>query len=140
MTDEQPLFWYRPRSDGFYEGPIHNAQIEKSRVECGAWVPLFARTAAQTVAASTSRNTVIDECIRAMGRAPQSNSWQVSYQGAARTEMLKLKAVTPPTLDGEKSALLALHKELGKMLWAGADEGWDKAVDAVRDRIMELAK
>ncbi len=37
----EPLFWYRPRSDGFYEGPIHNAQIETVRKECGAWVPLY---------------------------------------------------------------------------------------------------
>lgn len=38
----QPLFWYRPRSDGLYEGPIHNAQIESVRKESGAWVPLHA--------------------------------------------------------------------------------------------------
>lgn len=35
-----PLFWYRPRSDGGYEGPIHNAAIERVRKESGAWVPL----------------------------------------------------------------------------------------------------
>ena len=38
---QQPLFWYRPRSDGFYEGPIHNAQIETVRQESGAWEPLY---------------------------------------------------------------------------------------------------
>lgn len=38
---QEPLFWYRPRSDGFYEGPIHNAQIEKVREESGAWKPLY---------------------------------------------------------------------------------------------------
>jgi hypothetical protein len=38
------------------------------------------------------------------------------------------------------SKLLALHKELNKIIWAGADEGWDKAIEAVRDRIMELVK
>lgn len=42
---EQPVFWYRPRSDGFYEGPIHNAQIEQVRRESGAWVPLYAGAA-----------------------------------------------------------------------------------------------
>ncbi len=38
---QEPLFWYRPRSDGFYEGPIHNAQIETVRQESGAWKPLY---------------------------------------------------------------------------------------------------
>lgn len=48
MTDKQkannenPLFWYRPRSDGGYEGPLHNDQIEDVRKASGAWVPLFA--------------------------------------------------------------------------------------------------
>lgn len=36
-----PLFWYRPRSDGGYEGPIHNTVIEDVRKNSGAWVPLF---------------------------------------------------------------------------------------------------
>ena len=39
----KPIFWYRPRSDGLYEGPIHNAQIEQVRQESGAWVPMFTR-------------------------------------------------------------------------------------------------
>jgi hypothetical protein len=37
------LFWYRPRSDGGYEGPIHNDRIEDSRKPSGSWVPLVAR-------------------------------------------------------------------------------------------------
>jgi hypothetical protein len=37
----QPLFWYRPRSDGGYEGPIHNETIEKVRRDSGVWVPLY---------------------------------------------------------------------------------------------------
>ncbi|MGV0960144.1 MAG: hypothetical protein ACOYB1_09935 [Limnohabitans sp.] len=35
-----PLFWYRPCSNGMYEGPIHNAQIEDVRKQSGAWIPL----------------------------------------------------------------------------------------------------
>lgn len=42
---QEPLFWYRPRSDGGYEGPLHNGQIEDARKESGAWVPLFAGAA-----------------------------------------------------------------------------------------------
>ena len=46
LLEQEPLFWYRPRSDGLYEGPIHNAQIERVRKESGGWVPLYARLAA----------------------------------------------------------------------------------------------
>lgn len=35
------MFWYRPRSDGGYEGPIHNDRIEYVRKLSGAWVPLY---------------------------------------------------------------------------------------------------
>lgn len=35
----EPLFWYRPRFDGLYEGPIHNSQ-RASKVSDG-WVPLY---------------------------------------------------------------------------------------------------
>jgi len=38
----EPLFWYRPvGEDGLYEGPIHNASIERVRKECGTWKPLY---------------------------------------------------------------------------------------------------
>ena len=35
-----PMFWYRPCSNGLYEGPLHDAQIEDVRKRSGAWVPL----------------------------------------------------------------------------------------------------
>lgn len=44
-AQQEPLFWYRPRSDGLYEGPIHNAQIERARKESGGWVPLYTQAA-----------------------------------------------------------------------------------------------
>ena len=40
---QEPVFWYRPRSDGYYEGPIHDSKIEQVRRESGAWVPLIAK-------------------------------------------------------------------------------------------------
>lgn len=43
QQQQQPLFWYRPCSNGQYEGPIHNAQIERVRKESGAWHPLYTR-------------------------------------------------------------------------------------------------
>ena len=39
--EQEPLFWYRPRSDGMYEGPLHKSQIERVRKESGGWVPLY---------------------------------------------------------------------------------------------------
>ena len=36
-----PMFWVRLRSDGGYEGPIHNAVIEDVRRMSGAWHPLY---------------------------------------------------------------------------------------------------
>ena len=43
LRNAPPMFWYRPRSDGCYEGPIPDSHIEKVRRESGAWVPLIAR-------------------------------------------------------------------------------------------------
>lgn len=36
-----PMFWVRLRSDGFYDGPIHNDCIEHVRKQSGAWTPLY---------------------------------------------------------------------------------------------------
>jgi hypothetical protein len=36
----EPMFWVRLRSDGGYEGPIHNDAMEASRKQSGAWTPL----------------------------------------------------------------------------------------------------
>lgn len=35
----------------------------------------------------------------------------------------------------ETRRLTRLWKELGQMRWAGADEGWDRAIEAVRNRL-----
>ena len=43
LDKQEPVFWYRPRSDGYYEGPIHDSKIEQVRRESGAWVPLIAK-------------------------------------------------------------------------------------------------
>jgi len=37
----------------------------------------------------------------------------------------------------ETRRLALLWKELGTMRWAGADEGWDRAIEAVRRRLDE---
>lgn len=41
LGEQEPLFWYRPRGDGLYEGPLHKSQIERVREESGGWVPLY---------------------------------------------------------------------------------------------------
>ena len=56
---QEPLFWYRPCSNGMYEGPIHNAQIEEVRKQSGAWVPLV--TATNPPAAPVQREHVTDK-------------------------------------------------------------------------------
>lgn len=42
---QEPMFWVRLCSDGLYEGPIHNARIEKVRKQSGAWSPLYLHAA-----------------------------------------------------------------------------------------------
>lgn len=48
-NEQEPVFWYRKRSDGGYEGPIHHAEIEEVRRNSGAWVPLYAEPKPVTV-------------------------------------------------------------------------------------------
>ena len=42
LEGREPVFWYRVRSDGRYEGPIPNSSIEEVRKKSGAWTPLYA--------------------------------------------------------------------------------------------------
>lgn len=39
----KPMFWVRLCSNGMYEGPLHDAQIENIRKVSGAWTPLYTR-------------------------------------------------------------------------------------------------
>lgn len=44
LVDEQepePVAWVRFRSDGCYEGPLMDVQMEDSRKKSGAWTPLY---------------------------------------------------------------------------------------------------
>ena len=47
MEKQEPVFWWRPCSDGAYEGPIHNSSIERVRKQSGAWSPLYLAPGAQ---------------------------------------------------------------------------------------------
>jgi hypothetical protein len=41
LGEQQPAFWVRWRSDGCYEGPLHDSSIEDVRKRSGAWSPLY---------------------------------------------------------------------------------------------------
>lgn len=40
---DKPMFWVRLRSDGGYEGPIHDDVLEEVRKKSGAWTPLYTK-------------------------------------------------------------------------------------------------
>ena len=52
---QEPVFWYRKRSDGAYEGPIHNSSIEETRKQAGARSPLYALPGAKAQPAPSIR-------------------------------------------------------------------------------------
>lgn len=56
-TDPQPLFWVRIRSDGGFEGPIHDSALEDVRKRSGAWTPLY--TAPPPVAAGVPEGMML---------------------------------------------------------------------------------
>lgn len=45
QQEEPPMFWVRLRSDGGYEGPIHNDAIEEVRKRSGTWRGLYLEAA-----------------------------------------------------------------------------------------------
>lgn len=51
----KPMFWYRPRADGGYDGPLHDEQIEDVRKRSGAWIPLCAGYVPPASCASVDR-------------------------------------------------------------------------------------
>lgn len=73
----------------------------------------------------------------AIDRACASCAVAVECQTGKQAEQSS-EAATPTTL-AEPVAWMDLHKELGKLRWMGGDEGWDNAINAVRDRLVELA-
>jgi hypothetical protein len=39
-----------------------------------------------------------------------------------------------------RNVLLNIRYELNKMRWIGADDGWDKAIEAVREYLLDQSK
>jgi hypothetical protein len=56
----EPVFWYRPCSDGGYEGPLHHNSIEDIRKRSGGWVPLYATPPGERPAAPAGEGAPAD--------------------------------------------------------------------------------
>lgn len=54
----EPLFWFRPRSDGGYEGPLHDAIIGEVRKQSGAWIPFFSASQMEAYAAAKAQEAL----------------------------------------------------------------------------------
>jgi len=70
-----------------------------------------------------------------------NGSWlDVSEDAYESTEENRRRIVyaAPQPSPSAVAGLSDLHKELNKITWMGADEGWDRAIDAVRNRIVEM--
>lgn len=119
----EPLFWYRPRTDGGYEGPLHNGQIEDVRKASGAWVPLFAGAApvsAEPVAVPDGWKLVPVGPTAGMLQA-LSGEWHSSRQQEARARYADMLTaapvaaqpdVTQQTLDDVRAGIPARDAEI----------------------------
>ena len=43
QLSSEPVFWYRPRSDSGFDGPLHDSILEPIRKKSGAWIPLYTK-------------------------------------------------------------------------------------------------
>ena len=50
VEQQEPMFWVRLCSNGMYEGPLHDKQLEDVRRHSGAWTPLYTNPAQQAAA------------------------------------------------------------------------------------------
>lgn len=53
VVRNQPLFWVRVKSDGGYEGPLHDSLLEDVRKKSGEWLPLSISNCVQKLEAQT---------------------------------------------------------------------------------------
>lgn len=93
----EALFWYRPCSDGGYEGPIHNDRIEDVRKRSGAWVPLHAAPQASEAV----RNAAYENAAALVG----GHTWAGADTGVSDLIARHIRALkTQADKDGEKES------------------------------------
>ena len=85
--------------------------------------------------------TVMDALRAALAEPEGGGNLPPPLQEPTVKESLQVPAEVAATLTTTDIAWLAtcrltkLWQELGQMRWAGADEGWDRAIEAVRSRL-----
>lgn len=116
----EPLFWYRPRSDGLYEGPINNASIEGVRKASGAWIPLYAAPQASADAELRAAYNEWHDKTAFIQEWIQSGKLPVKYLGWHRADVMRdlIEQATPAPqpADAAMAALAAQvpHKDKGE--------------------------
>lgn len=122
QDERPPLFWYRPRSDDGYEGPIHNDRIEDVRKRSGAWVPLYPGFA--TLPKPLSDLRYHGEFIRGWNQCLREVSASVAAPTAGDARAITLPAKMPKH-EGNGSEYPS-----SESYHEGYAEGWNDAIDA----------
>ena len=91
MEQQEPVFWWRPCSDGAYEGPLHNNSIERVRKQSGAWSPLYALPGAQP-APSVPTDVITDYLVSISAHLAHQDDRKAQ---AEIGELLKMLAAAP---------------------------------------------
>lgn len=138
--DKKPLFWYRPCSDGAYEGPIHDSSIEEVRKQSGAWKPLFDHSGDATdMAAEIERlRPMADEVQAARHVMREHNRLLVELAASqAREEQLRdeLFSVLVQDMSGDKARLKV---EEFKSDTSALESLIARAGEVMRERFMRL--
>ena len=111
----EALFWYRPRSDGSYEGPIHNDHIEDVRRRSGAWLPLL-----PTPQFSAAQDTPTDADLNACFPASLGPGGEWALKGA-RIALARYGHTAPKATKAER---IVFPAHLLKMWSGGEVQAW----------------
>lgn len=99
------------------------------------------RTAAQQALEALEKLVVGSEYEEAVEAERAMDALRAALAEPTVKESLQVPAEVAATLTTtdiawlETRRLTKLWQELGQMRWAGADEGWDRAIEAVRSRL-----
>lgn len=91
-TQQKPLFWYRPCSDGAYEGPVHDSSIEEVRKKSGAWKPLWDHSGGATdMAADLERLRPLADEVQAARHVMREHNRLLAELAASQARERKLR-------------------------------------------------